>query len=54
MQTKNNTTRQCKQLVVLTLIGVILTISGIGCKHTAHGAGEDIEKMGEKIQDKTK
>ena len=25
-----------------------------GCKHTAHGAGEDIEQMGEKIQEKTK
>jgi predicted small secreted protein len=24
-----------------------------GCKNTAHGAGQDIENMGDKIQEKT-
>lgn len=32
----------------------LLVMSGLtACKNTAHGAGEDIEHMGEKIQDKT-
>lgn len=28
--------------------------SATGCKNTAHGAGKDIENMGEKIQEKTR
>jgi predicted small secreted protein len=41
-----------KQLV-LGLFAGLLIVAATGCKHTAHGAGEDIEKMGEKIQEKT-
>jgi predicted small secreted protein len=37
----------------ILLLGLILMISAGGCKGTAHGAGKDIEKMGEKIQEKT-
>jgi len=37
------------QRLVLALIAVILTIAATGCR-TAHGAGEDIENLGEKIQ----
>jgi len=36
-------------LFVVSCLGLMTT----GCKHTAHGAGEDIEQMGEKIQEKT-
>ena len=40
----------------LALVSVLafLMIAGTGCKNTAHGAGEDIEKVGEKIQEKTR
>ena len=40
------------QRLVLALIAVILTVAATGCR-TAHGAGEDIENMGEKIQEGT-
>lgn len=36
-------------LFALALFGSVVS----GCKNTAHGAGKDIEKMGEKIQEKT-
>ena len=40
--------------LILILFAVLsLGLTTTGCKNTAHGAGEDIEKMGEKIQDKT-
>jgi predicted small secreted protein len=35
------------------LFASLLIVAATGCKNTAHGAGEDIEKMGEKIQEKT-
>jgi len=31
----------------------VLALTLNGCKHTAHGAGQDIENMGEKIKEKT-
>jgi predicted small secreted protein len=40
-----------------TILAVMLAfyaLAVVGCKHTAHGAGEDIEKAGEKIQEKTR
>jgi len=37
-----------------TFAATVMIIAGTGCKHTAHGVGEDVEKMGEKIQEKTK
>ena len=36
-------------LFAAAFIGLTVT----GCKHTANGAGKDIEQMGEKIQEKT-
>lgn len=42
------------RLLLATFAAVVLMAATIGCKHTAHGAGKDIENMGEKIQDKTK
>jgi len=31
----------------------LVIATATGCKNTANGAGKDIEKMGEKIQEKT-
>lgn len=42
-----------KLMLGLFLAGLIVSTT-TGCKHTARGAGEDIENIGEKIQDKTK
>ncbi|MCC7374769.1 MAG: hypothetical protein IT581_08935 [Verrucomicrobiales bacterium] len=39
------------QFFAATLLGLLIAV--VGCKNTAHGAGKDIEKMGEKIQEKT-
>ena len=33
---------------------VILVTLATGCRNTAHGVGQDIEKAGEKIQEKTR
>jgi predicted small secreted protein len=41
------------QMMRALLVGLVLTITVSGCKGTAHGAGKDIENMGEKIQEKT-
>lgn len=38
---------------IISLAIAIIVISATGCKHTAHGAGQDIENMGEKIKEKT-
>ena len=43
-----------KSIFIALLAAAVMIIAGIGCKHTAHGVGEDVEKMGEKIQEKTK
>jgi predicted small secreted protein len=40
-------------LVVSTFLLALIAGATLGCRHTAHGAGRDIERMGEKIQDKT-
>ena len=37
-------------LLTVALIGVVTTF--LGC-HTAHGFGKDVERTGEKIQEKT-
>jgi predicted small secreted protein len=42
-----------KRHILILFAGTILGISFAGCKHTAHGAGQDIERAGEKIQEKT-
>ena len=43
-----------KRIVIALLAATVMIIAGTGCKHTAHGVGQDVEKMGEKIQEKTK
>ena len=45
--------KKITQRLVLALIAVVLTVAATGCR-TAHGAGEDIENLGEKIQDGTR
>ena len=37
------------QRLILALVAALLTVAATGCR-TAHGAGEDIENVGEKIQ----
>lgn len=40
---------------ILTIMLAVYAIALVtGCKHTAHGAGEDMERAGEKIQEKTR
>jgi predicted small secreted protein len=36
------------------LCAALLAVIATGCRHTAHGVGEDMEKAGEKIQEKTR
>ena len=38
---------------ILAVMLAVYALAVVGCKHTAHGAGEDIERAGEKIQEKT-
>jgi len=40
-------------LVISTFLLTFIAGATLGCRNTAHGAGKDIEHMGEKIQDKT-
>jgi predicted small secreted protein len=40
-------------LLIWLLASALLVLSGSGCKNTAHGVGQDVEKVGEKIQEKT-
>jgi predicted small secreted protein len=44
-----NLSRLSLILFVVALVG----LSSMGCRHTANGAGQDMEEMGQKIQDKT-
>ena len=44
--------KKITQRLILALVAVVLTVAATGCR-TAHGAGEDIENLGEKIQDGT-
>ena len=47
----NNMTAAVKRIVlIVAFLGVVSTF--LGC-HTAHGFGKDVERAGEKIQDKT-
>jgi len=41
-----------KRLIIALFAAGIFVVAGTGC-HTPHGAGEDIEKAGEKIQEHT-
>jgi predicted small secreted protein len=41
-----------KKLVMLFVAAITLATAATGCR-TAHGAGEDMEHAGQKIQDKT-
>lgn len=45
-------TTSFKRLVVLLSITAFLAIISTGC-NTAHGFGKDMEKAGDKIQEKT-
>ena len=45
--------KRIKYIVCGLITAAFLMAVTTGCKNTAHGAGQDIEKMGEKIQEKT-
>ncbi len=43
------------QRLVLTIFAVaLLTLCVAGCRNTARGVGKDVEKVGDKIQEKTR
>jgi len=42
-----------KSFVTALCAAVFLFTVATGCRNTAHGVGQDIEKAGEKIQEKT-
>jgi predicted small secreted protein len=51
--TSKNKSGSCmKKLILAFLLGTVLMAIGSGCR-TAHGFGEDMEKAGDKIQEKT-
>ena len=43
-----------KRFALLLSFTAFLALSSLGCRHTANGAGKDIERAGEKIQNSTK
>jgi predicted small secreted protein len=43
-----------KKLIILFALMITAVTTFTGCRHTARGAGEDIERAGEKIQEKTR
>jgi len=45
-------TTQLKRIVVLLFVTALLAIVNTGCR-TAHGFGEDVEKVGDEIQEGT-
>lgn len=42
------------RLILGVFIAMLIASSTTGCRNTARGAGQDIENMGEKIQEKTR
>ena len=42
-----------KRITIGLFLTALLPVGALGCKNTAHGAGKDIENVGEKIQEKT-
>ena len=45
--------RHVMKKVILAVALAVYALAAVGCKSTAHGVGEDMEKAGEKIQEKT-
>lgn len=39
---------------ILAVVLAVYALAAVGCRHTAHGVGTDIEKAGDKIQEKTR
>jgi len=42
-----------KQKIGMLMLAAAICALSLGCKNTAHGVGKDVEKVGEKIQEKT-
>jgi predicted small secreted protein len=48
------TTKSNLKAFALALCALVLLVTiGTGCRNTAHGIGQDVERAGEKIQEKT-
>jgi len=52
MKKPKNGTVMIKRIVLLLFATMTLVFGTVGCR-TAHGAGEDIENAGQKIQEHT-
>ena len=39
---------------ILAVMLAVYALAMVGCKNTAHGVGQDTERVGEKIQEKTR
>ena len=39
---------------IFAIMLAVYALAFVGCRHTAHGFGEDMEKAGEKIQEKNR
>jgi predicted small secreted protein len=46
-------TGKAMKKIILAVMLAVYALAIVGCKHTAHGVGQDVEKAGEKIQEKT-
>jgi predicted small secreted protein len=51
-ETNKQPTFMTKRIVLMLFATVALVVGAVGCR-TAHGAGEDIENAGQKIQEHT-
>jgi predicted small secreted protein len=48
-----NVSSTWKRLLLLLAFTAVLGNGAVACKNTVHGAGQDIENAGQKIQEKT-
>lgn len=39
--------------IVMIVLALFVLAMAAGCRHTAHGFGQDVEHMGKKIKEKT-
>jgi predicted small secreted protein len=52
IKTNQEKTYMLKRLIMILFAASVVIAAGTGCR-TAHGFGEDMEKAGDSIQDKT-
>jgi len=54
MKTQIKTDKTIPRFVLSMFALALLALSAAGCRNTAQGIGEDVERAGEKIQEKTR